>query len=272
MKLFSEVRSIQQLELVTDKGDVIAVLNRRVNTDTSDYKLTFDAQVQPENQFTMPQDTDVPVVLRAVVRSLNNAGFSDELLHVRSISVTMKGDATSQTINVPINGPFPKHQTAFGRITSVLRTSPATATLQTGTNVIISSYAFTGEAVEGKNLKLRQLVFTLVKNGSVTVSNWSLVHPASGASVACSMNEEFMTITCPLMNQPIGALSAGTPLVLDLTASVTVPTGMGDSVLQTSLATAGSPESLGSIEWTDESGTFRWIEGATPVVIGTRLQ
>lgn len=272
VKLFSEVRSIQQLELVTDKGDVIAVLNRRVNTDTSDYKLTFDAQVQPENQFTMPQDTDVPVVLRAVVRSLNNAGFSDELLHVRSISVTMKGDATSQTINVPINGPFPKHQTAFGRITSVLRTSPATATLQTGTNVIISSYAFTGEAVEGKNLKLRQLVFTLVKNGPVTVSNWSLVHPASGASVACSMNEEFMTITCPLMNQPIGALSAGTPLVLDLTASVTVPTGMGDSVLQTSLATAGSPESLGSIEWTDESGTFRWIEGATPVVIGTRLQ
>lgn len=271
VKLFTEVRSIDHLELVTEQGQLIANLTRRLNTDVSDYKLTFEAQVQPENQYTLPQDTDVKVVLRAVVRTLTNAGFSEELLQVRTMSVTMKGDATNQTVNVPVSGPFPKHQTAFGRITGVTRASPETAPLQSGTNVTIGSYSLTNDVIAGKNMKLRQLVFSLAKSGPVTLSNWKLVNPASQASSACTFNEQFMTIACSALDQAVGIFSTGTPLILDLKATVNVPAGT-QSIVETSLSAAGSPESLGSIEWTDESGIFRWIEGPSPVVTGTRLQ
>lgn len=272
VKLFNEVRSIDYLELVTEKGEVIAKLLRRTTTDTTDYKLTFEAQFQPESQFTIPKDTDVRIVLRAIIRSASNAGFSDELLQVRTMSVTMKSEATNQTINASISGPFPKHQTAFGRITGVTRASPVTAPLIAGANTLIGTYSFSSSVLDGKNLKLRQLTFSLVKTGSVSVSNWTLVHRASGASVTCSTNDQTMTITCALLEQSVGAFTANTPLLLDLKATVFVPAGTNDSVLETSLDATGSPEALGSVEWTDESGIFRWIEGIAPVAKGTRLQ
>lgn len=272
VKLFSEVRSIEYLELVTENGQFIAKLTRRLNTDLPDYKQTFEAQVQPESQFTLPQDTDVRVVLRAVVRTVENAGFSDELLQVRTMSITMKGDATNQTVNTPISGPFMKHQTAFGRIFDITRVSPATAPLLSGTGVVIGSYSFNSSTIAGKNLKLRQLIFGLVKSGSVTIHHWTLVNRVSGANIACTTNEQAMTITCSALEQAVGVLTAGTPLVLDLKATVYMPTGAQGSIVETSLPTAGSPEALGSIEWTDESGIFRWVEGASPIVNGTHLQ
>ncbi len=271
VKLFQEVRSIEYLELVTEQGQLIAKLTRRTNNDTSDYKQTFEAQVQPESQFTIPSDTDVRVVLRAVIRTIDNAGFADELLQVRTLSVTLKGDTSNTTTNIPLSGPFPKHQTAFGRITSITRVSPETAALTSGTDIVIGSYSFLGSVIPTKNLKLRQLVFSLVKNSAVTVSHWVLMDRASGASVSCSLNEQSMEITCSTLHQSIGALSNGSPLILDLKATVSVPPGT-QAILETSLKAAGSPESLGSVEWTDESGIFRWIEGTSPIAQGTRFQ
>ncbi len=272
VKLFNEVRSIDRLELVTSSGQLVATLMRRINTDTVDYKQTFEAQVYPEQQVTIPNDTDIRLVLRAVIRTADNAGFSDELLHVRTFSFTMQGDRTNQSFNVPLSGPFKKHQTSFGRITRVTRVSPITASLVSGTGVVIGSYSFSGSVIPGKNLRLRQLVFSLTKSGSATVSGWMLVHRVSGASVTCTTNDQAMTITCLALDQAVGLLTPGVPLILDLKATVSVPAGTHDSILETSLKAAGSPESLGSIEWTDESGIFRWVEGRTPVAEGTRLQ
>ncbi len=272
VKLFSEVRSIDHLELVTDDGQVIANLTRRTTTDTTDYKMTFEANIQPENRWRMPKDTDVHVVLRAVIRSVDNAGFADELLQVRTASVTIRGDSSTETINIPLVGPFPKHQTSFGRITSVARVSPVSATLTSGTDVLMSTYSVGSSVIAGKRLVLRNIIFSFTKTGSASVSNWTLRNRASGASSGCSVNESAMTITCAMLHQAVGILTPETPLILDLTATVTVPSGTHDSVIETSLSAAGSPESLGSIEWTDESGIFRWVEGPTPLVIGTRLQ
>lgn len=270
VKLFSEVRSINYLELVKEDGTVIATLLRRTNTDAVDYKLTFEAQIQPEKQVTIPKDTDVNVALRAVVRSVDNAGFSDELLQVRTANVTLKGDLSNHTVNIPLNGPFPKHQTAFGRIANVTRISPANATLTSGTGVLMGSFAFSGAVIPGKTLKLRQLVFSLSKVGSTSLSNWMLVNRHSGMWTSCTLNEQALTITCSALEQAVGIVS-GT-LTLDLKATVHVPAGTHDSIVQVSLPIAGTPESLGSIEWTDESGVFRWIEGPSPIVEGTKFQ
>ena len=121
-------------------------------------------------------------------------------------------------------------------------------------------------------MKLRQLVFSLSKTGSAAISNWTLHNRASNANVVCTTNEQAMTVTCSALDQAVALFVQNTPLLLDLKATVYVPAGTHDSLVEASLQAAGSPESLGSIEWTDESGIFRWIEGPTPVVQGTRLQ
>lgn len=270
VKVFTEVRSIDRLEIVDGDGVVVMKLLRRVNTDISDYKLTFEAQVDPSIAYTLAQDKDVRFVLRAVVRDVNGGGFADELLQVRTFNVTMRGDTVHETVNKAFTGPFPKHQTSFGRIKSVTRVTPASAPLQRGSGVLVSTFAFSGSVVAGRSLSLTDLVFTLSKTGTITAKNWSLVR--GNLTAPCSMNEAQTLVTCsPLKPSGIGAIPASGAFVLDLRADVATPPSTAAS-LRADLLTAGSPESLGSVLWTDESGMFKWVEGASPVVTGTYLQ
>lgn len=270
VKLFSEVRSIDHLEVVTTDGKIVASLKRKITTDTPDYKLTFQAQSNPEDRFQIPADTAMLLVLRAVVRSDTNAGFSDELLQVRTFSVTTVGDKTNQAVNVPMAGPFPKHQTAFGHILNVKSLSPDTAHMMSGTGVVLGSFSFTGSIISGKAMALSALTFSVNETGPVTLSNITLVNHGSGVSAACTVNAQAMTVSCPVLSGSVGAFSPGSPLILDLKSNVTVQTGAQNATLQASLNASGSPESLGAVEWTDGSGMFRWIEYAhTPVARGT---
>ncbi len=272
VKLFSEARSIDRLEVVTTDGRVVATLKQKITTDTVDYKLTFQARPNIEDRFRIPADTDVPVILRAVIRSDQNAGFSEELVHVRTYSVTITGDQTNQVTNLPLAGPFPKHQTAFGRILDVTRLSPATAVIKTATGTVLGSFAFTGAVVSGKALALSALTFSLTLNGQVSLSNPQLVQHTGGVSVSCTLNMQAMTISCPTLAASVGAFPQGSALVLDLKADVTVQS-TENALVEVSLNTPGSPEALGAVEWTDNSGHFRWIEHAgEPIVRGTRLQ
>lgn len=269
MKLFSEARSIEKLEIVTMDGQVLATLLRRVTTDTVDYKLTYEAQINPDQQVAIPADTDVRVALRAVIRSVDNAGFADDLVQVRTFNITLRGVNTNNTANIPLDGPFPKHQTAFGRIVAVNRLSAATEPLTSGTGKILTSFSVTGSTVAGRTLSLTETTFSVIRTGSVTLTNWKLTARKSGASVACSMNPSANTVSCPQLTDTVGLMDPREPLTLDLSAD-TVVTGAG--IIEISLPTAGSPEALGSIYWTDHSGTYRWIEGPTPVMTGTKFQ
>lgn len=270
VKVFTEVRSIDRLEVVDPDGVIVMKLLRRVNTDISDYKLTFEAQVDPSIAYTLAQDKDVRFVLRAVVRDVNGGGFADELLQVRTFNVTMRGDSVHETVNKAFTGPFPKHQTSFGRIKSITRVTPAAAPLQRGSGVLVSTFSFSGSTVGGRSLSLTDLVFTLNKTGTITAKNWTLIR--GNLTTPCSMNEALTLVTCsPLKPSGIGAIPANGAFVVDLRADVATPPSTAAS-LRADLLTAGSPESLGSVSWTDESGMFKWIEGPSPVVTGTLLQ
>lgn len=271
VKLFQESRAIDRVELVTKDGTVIAALLKRTTTDLSDYKLTYEIQIIPEQQYTIPADTDVPVILRAVVKSRDSGGFSEELVQVRTSSITVRGESTNETRNVLLDAPFPKHQTAFGRITGVSRVSVASAKLSTGTGFLIGSFSFSSSAVAGTTLSLRQLMFSVHRTGSVVVQNWTLQNHETGAFVACSFNEMAMTVTCPNL-LPLAILHRDTPLTLDLKANTYVSPHTTDATLEVFLDLAGTPEVLGNVEWTDGTGQFRWIEGPSPVARGTRLQ
>ena len=272
VKLFNEATAISSLELVrADTGAPVATLQRKITTDTLDYKLTYEVQLPLESQVPIPADIDVPLVLRAVVRDINNAGASDQLLHVRTFTLTTRGDTTNTTYNYAAQGPFPKHQTSFGRITKVQSLLPATQALQAGTGMLIASFSVSGSSISGKSLLIEQMIFSVLQEGAVSVDQWQLNRTQSTVSAPCSINQDGTVLSC-LNVHTLGTLEKSTSNVFELRANVRVSSGQVPPRVQVTLSNPGTPEDLGSVQWTDESGYFRWIEGKNPLMLGPVLR
>ncbi len=272
VKLFSEVTALHTLELVNvTTGESVAVLKRRTTTDTSDYKLTYEVQIPLELQKEIPADIDVPFALRANIRSVDNNGSSEQLLHVRTLSMTIRGKNSTESTNVPALGPFPKHQTSFGRVLKVERVTPSAGTLVSGTAAVVSTFSITSEMLPGKTFGVEHALLSLSRTGQVSTKNWRINQVGSALSAPCSQSQDLLQISCENLGS-IGLQQSAAPLQLEFRADVFVPLGSTGNSLQADLQSVGSPEAIGSIQWTDGSGHFKWIEGKDPVAKGTRWQ
>lgn len=257
VKLAAEVRSMRRLELTTVTGAVVMELLRRTTTDTSDYKLTFEGSLPPEKPWMVPADTDVPLVLRAVVRGIDDNGFSEELLEVRTFTVTLQGQTSNASQTAVGVAPFPQHQTAFGRIVSIVNGRPAV--LQDSTGALIGSFTFSGTTLPSKPLSLSELLFGVRTTGTVQTGNWYVTRRGGSAQVPCSIGSD-TRITCTRLADILGSIPASEPLIVDVHADLAREAG-GD--IRIVLEEAGSPSTLGSVQWTDGSGMFRWVEAET---------
>jgi hypothetical protein len=79
-------------------------------------------------------------------------------------------------------------------------------------------------------------------------------------------------VTCTGLKDSIGILPLSSPLVLELRSDIGLSGGTEVKSLQASLLDPGSPGDLGSVQWTDQSGYFRWVEGNYPLARGTLWQ
>jgi hypothetical protein len=270
VKFYAEARTLVNLELVTITGSHVATLLRRTTADPVDYKQIYEVQLNMDQWYAIPADTTVPLVLRAIVRGTNDNGFSDELLEVNSFTITLHGDVSFNTQTVVAVAPFPKQQTAFGSVVSVTRTSPASGPLVAGTGIVVGAYSFSGSAIEGKSVSLEQLTFTVQRYGTVSTANWSIGQQGSSITSPCTIAEDG-TVTCARLTDIFGSISGSAPLILELRADILAPIDP-NATLQAVLQDPGSPSSLGSVQWTDGSGHFRWIEGTSPIARGTLLR
>lgn len=272
VKLFSEVTALDTLELVNvSTGESVAVLKRRTTTDVPDYKLTYEVQIPLELQKEIPADTDVLLALRANIRGVDNNGASEQLLHVRTVSVTMHGKNSNESINVPALGPFPKHQTSFGRVVKVERTTPAGGVLASGTGKVLGAFSLVSEILPGKTFGVEHMTFSISRTGQCSLENWRISQVGSSASIPCSRSQDGTRVSCENLGS-IGLSQGTAALELALSADVFVPSGSVGNSVQVDLSSVGSPEAIGSIQWTDGSGHFKWIEGKDPVARGTKWQ
>jgi len=268
-KLFQEARSLEGIDILREDGTLIARMPRRTTTDTGDYLVTFEKALSGSGTFTVPANTALPLVLRAVVRSETNDGFSENLVHVRLFSLTLRGKQTNTTYNVPFLGPFPKHQTSLGRIVSVQRTSPETAQFETNPSATILTFDVGIETVGSATLAPSQFVFTYEKDGTDTLlTNWRLKRTDTGSEASCSINTTEKTVSCANLQTQLGTFANG-KTSFALLAHVEEPPSASNERFQIFLPSVGTPESLGSLWWTDSVGTFRWVEGNSPLLTGT---
>jgi len=271
LKLFQEARALEKLELVKEDGTVLATLKWHTNTDITDYRLTYDVFLTGDAVYTISKDTTMNLFIRAVVRSKANDGFSENLVHVRQFALTLRGKDTNQTYNIPFTGPFPKHQTALARVHSVMRTSPLTKVLATEEKAEISSFALSSDQVDLQPVSLVQMVFGYERVGNKsTLTDWKLIRKDSNAQASCTENPSAKTISCANLQTIFGMLPKE-PTTLSLVANIQTEASALGEWFQVSLPVTGSPEVLGSLWWTDATGTFRWIEGQSPIAAGTKL-
>ncbi len=268
IKLYQEVTALNSLKVYTDQGVEVATLTRRVNTSPPDYKQIYEVQLEPGvKDFAIMADKDMHLVVRADVRSIANNGASEQLLQIRTFSVTVQGDTTNQTVNYVLPAPFPMHQTAFAHMLSVRPAGAATGVLASGTGKLVASYSFSGSAIEGRSLYAENLIFSISKSDNVDVSKWTLRSSDGTQSIDCSFGSD--GVSCQNIPSSMGVLG---PQGVALNLHADIAAGPGTAFLQAELGKAGSPNELGSVQWTDQAGHFRWVEAGVIAGKGAKWQ
>jgi hypothetical protein len=168
--------------------------------------------------------------------------------------------------------PYPKHQTAMGRITGVQNAmSSSSEALPLGPNNTLAAFRISGSAVEGASLRIEHLEFQISKSSSVNISNWRLTIPDSSDSWSCTTSDSI--VSCSNIPASLGTLGMNqSSRVFRLLGDVTLSPGYTDKNLQISLNQAGGVDQIGAVRWTDESGHFNWVELDSPLARSTNFK
>lgn len=256
VKLFSEARALLRLELATDDGVTIAALLRRTTTDQPDYLQTYEAQIPESARRFLAAGKEHRLIVRAVVRGKDDAGFSDNFVRVRLVNVTL-ASASGISQNLSATGPFPAHQTSFATVAAVERVETPVIPMAGGPAIPVLSLRLSFRSLSGVTPLLRAISFQVKSTNVAQVQNWTL-SDAFGHSVPCSTNVEQQRINCSDLHT-VG-MNSTSPLTLR--ADITPISGKQPAV-SASLPIAGTPTDGGMIVWTDGSGVFSWVEDAS---------
>lgn len=262
-----EITSLDAVFLVDAAGVQIGQLHLDpYDTTNKTWTVTFGT----ESAYELPQDQDRVLAIEAYIKLRNGGGSSEQLVEVDDFTLIVEGVFSGNSyasLSPPF--PFPKHQTAQGRITRVANALGESDALPLGNDQLVGAFTFEGSVVSGAVLRLEQLEFQISKAADVAVSGWELGSADSSLRVSCSVSADIAT--CPNIPAELGALEDG-PRTLRLFGDVALNQGAHDPFLQVSFNQPGGISENGAIRWTDGSGHFNWIELAAPVARGTRWQ
>lgn len=260
LTLRRRITSINRIYMVSENGTVIAELTETTsdNTDERKYDVTTT-----NSTFAFPANTPVKVGIVFDLYATGNGGSSNELVEIESFMIQTEGTTTASTYYLLLeNQVYPRHQTALGRITDVRSNVPTSGTLQVGPQRMIASIRLSSQTATGALVKLRTAEFIL-STTSASVSNVYIGDADAGRLAPCGIETLDVTrIVCALPEDHTIISSSG--LVASLYADIGLPTGVNTGTVHLSLEGRGSLGNAGSFVWTDESGTFNWIESDVP--------
>ena len=269
VKFRTEPKNIRTMYLVDAEGTRIAELK----PDTFDNEdLTWKAQGEYVQRYSVPAEGK-ELGIEAVLQDRSN-GFAEELIAVKwmSINVTeIVSDVSYQLIAVSPS--YPAHQTVQARITGVKNNMPPVVDLGTGENMLLGEVEVSGDFLEGAELRLNHMTFTITTRNGVEVSDFMLGAAHSVDSVQCSLGDGVF-INCLNIPASVGAIENGSVL-LQLRGDMTVSDSAADSMLRIDLVHPGNmsttinPGEIGDIRWGDGTGTYNWTELSSPIMQGS---
>jgi hypothetical protein len=262
--LGQEMLSLSGIELTTVNGQRIAGLKRRVTANTDDYKKIYEFTLPSGNSgFVIPANETLHLIARAIIHDPEYGGASNQLLDIRSFSITTYGTASRTNFTTILPTPFPQHQTALGSIS--ITTNAVSSAAAQGTGVALFSASVQGITASGRTVSLSSLTFS-VDATNVSASHWGL---RSGNNVYDCFTTSAFDVVCLDPSAPL-IIPVGQSLMITLTADLSHGNQNAASI-QVSLARGEGPSSPGGVRWTDGTTEFRWVEGGS-VLTGPRLQ
>lgn len=248
-----ELQSLRGVTIIDANGTPLFSLTRQAD-DPGLRKIWRGAE--DDNRIQIPAGQRVKLGVVLDLKPSSEGGSSEEFVLVQGFYVTLtakNGESVSVQSDRAVQ---PPSQTAFARISSVTNTLPQTA-LVAGKKREIGRFAFNGEVPDGANLFITLLQFHLNAQ-NVDLANIGL-KLADGYETTCSRSTSDQTLlTCALPEDRQDIL--GSLREVSVQADVAIPPSSGTPSLQVSLTQPGSLVELGDIQWTDESGNFRWVD------------
>ncbi|MBI2636008.1 S-layer homology domain-containing protein [Candidatus Peregrinibacteria bacterium] len=266
VKLENKIDGIDSMYVVAADGTELGqiVLDKAFDSSEKTWRgaLTGNYRIEKGEQKA------IGVVVR--IKARNQGGVSETMIEVDSLKLTVEGEWSADTIvSGTDGGPYPKHQTAMGRITSVVNAQESDGILPLGPGQQLASFTIAGSAVENVELKIEHMFFQVNKAIFVNVNNWQLGIAGSNERADCSFNPDDSAVSCSNLSDSIGILS-GMSRTFRLFGDVSLAPDATAKNMQISLNRAGSTETLGAVRWTDQSGHFNWVELEEPLARGTR--
>lgn len=260
LTLRREVNAIGHVYLVQENGDVLAEL-QLATSDNNDRRKWEVFVAGASYQF--PANTPVKVGIVFGLDPKDGGGTSNELVEVESFSLQGEGVTSGNTKHLFLDSQvYPQHQTAFGRITAAKSVLPSSGTLKVGSQRQIATVRFAAERSTGGLMYVKGIDF-LMTASDVTVSNFKIGDAAANMLADCGIEQTSETHVVCLQIPEGRAMIGDDGRLLSLYADVSLPAPV-DGRITMILESRGKLGQAGSFTWTDESGTFNWIEEDVP--------
>ena len=227
---------------------------------------TYTVSVRTMN-LHIPRRENFSIYARAQLKPFTAGGVSGEQIEVSEIRIEGIGSWNNKDQAESSSDEFPTFQTARSRITVIENAAEDKAILVAGTNQLVGTYRFAGETGDGQaDLALTSVSFQIESTGGVGISNVQLTADGTSDMISCAIATT--VVNCTGIPALFGSFE-DRERVLSLYADVTVPNSSVNQSLRLTLNQGGSPNSAGSVSWSDGSTTFTWVQFGNPVVRGT---
>ncbi|MBT4120256.1 MAG: S-layer homology domain-containing protein [Candidatus Peribacter sp.] len=269
VKFREEPKNVRSLYLTDEEGTRIAELS----PDTFDqYDKTWKAQQEAITDYIIPV-AGKTLGIEAVLQDAS-VGFPEELIQVKWMSVNTSPMGQEDAYQIlATDTAYPSHQTAKAHITSVRNNRPPVIDLGEGDSVLLGEFEISGEYLDGAELRINHLTFTIEQKRGVLLSNFSLSAVHSTQTSSCSLGDGKF-INCLDIPAAVGVIENDSILVqlrgrLDIDDTEDNPQMQIDLQNPGRISTSVESGEMGHLRWTDGQGAYNWIELPAPVAEGS---
>jgi hypothetical protein len=266
LKLYREIKSLQKLFLIDDKGKELVPLTLATSGNTDKRIWRWDGS----GAMVLAKGVPYILGLKAQLKP-RDEGAAEELWEVEDFSIYVTGVQSGASKElIPQEYHKPLHQTAQARLTVVTNSGAATGSFPWGSNKLLATFAFSGTTIAGgAQLGLEALTLTVESTGvqltNVRIGDGSEVNTAECSKDPAQPNKLF----CDTIPAALRIIN-GAPRELSVYGNVTLLSGQSTGTIQFTIDDPGTVGRAGAVRWTDATGHYNWIDLPRPLAMGTK--
>lgn len=273
IELRRAIDSIDYLELIDENGNDIIDIPLQSYSNVS--KLLWRVDIDEGQGYVLQKNAGKRLGIRARMRTNGNGAVSSEVIELKTLTMYVTGKTTGGSFQiVPSDTHYPWHQTAFGRITSVVNAAESSLSTPEGSLRLLGTFEVKGQKAGDAQLRVDSLAF-IVQKMDVTVSNLKIGGPTEAVRSDCGTDiENGATVAICFLPETYRSLTSGSTTV-SVYGNVAVNASRQTGTVQLAAVGPGTINTIGGISWSDGANTFTWVDADTvmqngPVVTVTK--